>query len=176
MRVFYYLLCSGSLLVAGCTKSNVSPTDQLPPATQTGANTFGCLLNGKTFLPNGGGLGMPNYSVIYEPDYRKGQLSISASRYTKEGDPDSRQSLTIVADSVQAPGHYPLNRRFQEGLFSDRRGCNFYSEDPRYRVGELILTRADKARGIISGTFHFTLYQPGCDSVIVTQGRFDKQL
>tara|TARA_R110002073_G_C9371447_1_gene572214 strand:+ start:845 stop:1168 length:324 start_codon:yes stop_codon:yes gene_type:complete len=25
--------------------------DQLPPITQTGANTFGCLINGKVFIP-----------------------------------------------------------------------------------------------------------------------------
>ncbi len=28
-----------------------NPVDQLPPATQTGANTFGCLLDGELFLP-----------------------------------------------------------------------------------------------------------------------------
>ena len=32
-----------------CTKSD--DQDQLPPATQTGANTFGCLINGKVFIP-----------------------------------------------------------------------------------------------------------------------------
>ena len=28
--------------------------EKLPPATQTGANTFGCLLNGSAFLPGNG--------------------------------------------------------------------------------------------------------------------------
>tara|TARA_B110000008_G_scaffold215788_1_gene215201 strand:+ start:65 stop:400 length:336 start_codon:yes stop_codon:yes gene_type:complete len=31
-----------------------NPIDQLPAATQTGANTFGCLLDGEAFIPNGG--------------------------------------------------------------------------------------------------------------------------
>ena len=36
--------------------------------------------------------------------------------------------------------------------------------------------RLDLSAGIIAGTFAFTLYKPGCDSVRVTQGRFDKKL
>jgi hypothetical protein len=31
------------------------PEPTLPPATQTGANTFGCLINGKVFQARGGG-------------------------------------------------------------------------------------------------------------------------
>ena len=40
---------------AECKKHNLSenPVDQLPPETQTGANTFGCLINGQIFLPKG---------------------------------------------------------------------------------------------------------------------------
>ena len=34
----------------------------------------------------------------------------------------------------------------------------------------------DLSAGIISGTFAFTLAQPGCDTIKVTQGRFDKKL
>lgn len=29
----------------------ISEIDKLPPATQTGANKVGCLVNGKAFLP-----------------------------------------------------------------------------------------------------------------------------
>ena len=35
------------LLLPGCQKADPAPVDPLPPATQTGANTFGCLLNGQ---------------------------------------------------------------------------------------------------------------------------------
>lgn len=43
-----------SLLTAsGCKKNKLSELDKLPPATQTGANTFGCLVNGKAYLPGG---------------------------------------------------------------------------------------------------------------------------
>ena len=42
--------------------------------------------------------------------------------------------------------------------------------------GQLVVTRLDLRAGIISGTFAFTLSQPGCDPVQVTQGRVDKKL
>ncbi|PCI33745.1 MAG: hypothetical protein COB60_07120 [Flavobacteriaceae bacterium] len=43
------------------TPSN--PIDQLPPATQTGENTFGCLLDGEAFLP---GAGPNNLDCVYQ--------------------------------------------------------------------------------------------------------------
>jgi hypothetical protein len=43
-------------LTVSCCKNdddnNTNPIDQLPPATQTGANTGGALVNGEAFLPN----------------------------------------------------------------------------------------------------------------------------
>jgi hypothetical protein len=46
-----------TLALISCDKDDDAPTnpvDRLPPATQTGANTFGCLLDGETFIPSGG--------------------------------------------------------------------------------------------------------------------------
>lgn len=48
MRHIFNLLAAVILFTAcGCSKDNLQ--EQLPPATQTGANTFGCLFNGKVF-------------------------------------------------------------------------------------------------------------------------------
>jgi hypothetical protein len=39
-----------------CKKDNQGPSkEQLPAITQTGANTFGCYVNGEIFLPRGSG-------------------------------------------------------------------------------------------------------------------------
>jgi len=36
-----------------CDKEdNLTPEEQLPPKTQTGAQTFGCLINGEAFPQN----------------------------------------------------------------------------------------------------------------------------
>lgn len=52
MKHFFLLLLTLSL--SGCSKDDdrpINPIDQLPPATQTGANTFGALLDGEAFIP-----------------------------------------------------------------------------------------------------------------------------
>jgi len=53
------LILSLTLLSSSCKKHVIKPIDQLPPATQTGANTFGCLVNGAAFLPAGGDFSGP---------------------------------------------------------------------------------------------------------------------
>src|SRR5580698_6146958 len=41
-----FIFCVGS-----CKRQSNSPTNQLPPLTTKGLNTFGCLVNGKIFVP-----------------------------------------------------------------------------------------------------------------------------
>ena len=56
-------------------------------------------------------------------------------------------------------------------------GCDLNSDDPgTYHKGMLTITRLDLQAGIVSGTFTFTLAKPGCDTIRVTQGRFDRKL
>jgi hypothetical protein len=65
-------------------------------------------------------------------------------------------------------------------LFTDNsknRPCNWFTNgNGVYTKGTLTITRLDQQAGIIAGTFSFTLAQPGCDSVRITQGRFDRKL
>ena len=37
-----------------CSSNNDTPQDQLPAITQTGANTFGCVINGEVLIPKDG--------------------------------------------------------------------------------------------------------------------------
>ncbi|QKG53326.1 hypothetical protein [Hymenobacter sp. BRD67] len=56
-------LLTALLGLTQCQKSDPSlakPEDQLPPATQTGAGTFGCLFNGQPWTPQGYD-GYPNF-------------------------------------------------------------------------------------------------------------------
>ena len=153
-----------------------APVDQLPPATQTGANTFGCLVNGQPWTPRGND-GTSNYSIYYDAGYRKGTLNIAAYRYNSS-DNSSRRDIIIFSDSLKSTGLYPLTiSNHQEALFyGSKRQCEFPQNEVHYRRGTLTITHFDLSAGIISGTFAFTLYKPGCDSVRVTQGRFDKKL
>jgi|GEM_PF-4482748 len=49
------------------------PKEELPPITQTGANTFGFLLNGQVWLPKGSD-GTPNLTSSYDPTFMGGHL------------------------------------------------------------------------------------------------------
>jgi hypothetical protein len=62
-------LFASLLTLFSCSKDDnksQKPIDQLPLATQTGANTAGCLVNGEAFLPTGTSLGGPILSCFYQ--------------------------------------------------------------------------------------------------------------
>lgn len=173
---YLIVLVLSPLLLMHCKKNDPDPIDQLPPITQEGKNTFGCLLNGKAWTPKGND-GTSNYRVSYDPTYRKGTLNIFTYRYTNRNSKDE-QVIGIYSDSLTTPGTYPLIiPNHQEALFSDQKtNCQFEQGGSQFRNGKLTITKLDLQQGIISGTFEFTLAKPGCDTIEVTNGRFDKKL
>jgi hypothetical protein len=167
-----------------CQKHNPAPVDPLPPATQTGAGTFGCLLNGQPWKPSGNN-GYPNLYVTYDPTYHGGNLVVNAYRNTNGT--TIKQYISVGGDLISQVGSYSLttHSRFstqwsRTPYFLDGNKaspCNEYLSSPgTIATGQLVITRLDKAQGIVSGTFQFTLSQPGCDTIKVTQGRFDSRL
>ena len=174
------LLLAALLGLSQChKKSDPTPEEQLPPATQTGANTFGCLLNGQPWTPSGND-GRANYRITYDPGFAGGSLTVRVYRY-----PDSTsdyQNMILGGDRIAQPGVYPFVLvGDRKAFFADHKlapPCDDFSEAPSltYRTGNITITRLDLAQGIISGTFNFKLAKPGCDTVRVTQGRFDKKL
>lgn len=57
-----------------------NPVDQLPHATQTGANTLGFLLNGEVWTPKGRVGITSNLSVSVDQGYKNGIFNIAACR------------------------------------------------------------------------------------------------
>ena len=166
-------------LLLGCKKNEPAPADQLPPATQTGANTFGCLLNGQPWMPKGY-YSRPNFIVTYDPGYDGGSLQVRTYRYPDDSSPG--QYIIFGGGQIAKPGTYPfVLKGNREAFFIDLgqpAPCKEFEEAPdlTYRTGTLTVTRLDLAQGVIAGTFAFTLYKLGCDTIKVTQGRFDKKL
>ncbi|MFN3908227.1 MAG: hypothetical protein ACK4JX_04270 [Flavobacterium sp.] len=68
MKHLFLLLLTLSL--SCCSKDDdqpKNPVDQLPPATQVGANKVGCLVNGEVFLPKGSNpFGPPLITCFYQ--------------------------------------------------------------------------------------------------------------
>lgn len=164
------------LLLPGCQKTGPAPVDPLPSATQTGANTFGCLLNGQPWTPRGSN-GTDNYKVIYDAGYAGGSLDIRAYRYPP-GQTDN-QYIGMGGAPIAKPGIYSLDGTTAGVYYSSgiKGPCfEYYNAPGLVMKGQLTVTRLDLRAGIVAGTFAFTLSQPGCDTVKVTQGRFDKKL
>jgi hypothetical protein len=168
-------------LLTQCHKSApdpAKPEDQLPPATQTGANTFGCLINGKLYIPKGTP-SRPGLIVQYDPILNGGYIAIAAE-YTST---NTSEGIFIKGYPVKTVASYSLNLanpRFDTGYYNDSSPSqcqNIYGASSIiYRTGTLVITRLDQQAGIISGTFDAKLLKSGCDTIRITQGRFDYKL
>lgn len=161
--------------IASCKKhKSDNPIDQLPPATQTGANTLGFLLNGVPWTPKGWSGGTTNLSLYFDPSYRGGTFNIATYRLLSQ---DNKQSFAIALDSFQIAGDFYLSENSNlKVVFIDRiKSCTIDAFDTSvYRDGKLIITKLDRQNQIISGTFDFTLYSSSCgDTIKITNGRFD---
>jgi hypothetical protein len=160
-----------------CKKDDPTPEQQLPPATQTGANTFGCLVNGQAYVTKGA-YGTNRNVVQYDPTPTGAYLNIRTSNSPN----DKVRRIFLAVGPVTKTGGFSLDLSSNEGEVSyideaKTAPCyEFIQSGTTYRRGTLTLTRLDEQAGIISGTFNFTLAKPGCDTVRVTNGRFDYKL
>lgn len=173
---YLFLLLLPALLIAGCKKSDTTPTnpiDQLPPATHTGANTFGCLINGEPFSVSGKSyIGHPS-GVTLQPSliyywYINGQFAnrhISMQFDFKEN-PNVPGTFAIA-------GHYPYRGYYfyyPDGTVPT--GSTEYHTDSTH-TGTVTITHYTKT--FAAGTFQFDAMNGDGDVVHITEGRFDIQ-
>tara|TARA_R110001592_G_scaffold174822_1_gene413774 strand:- start:204 stop:953 length:750 start_codon:yes stop_codon:yes gene_type:complete len=178
-------------IVTACGCSKISDGDtwnpELPPITQTGANTFGCKINGVVMIPR---------------DSRKSQLGgiPTGVDYLYGGDTDwieasdkytSRGGITFKLPDIKTlkTGEY-LVKTVRGGLspsldgsFQDANivymGAIYYSGTPTSGyssiegTGKITITRYDDE--VIAGTFYCKLKNDINPSIIIeiTEGRFD---
>lgn len=175
MKLHNNLLLFLLILVLSCNNDDEAPenpADRLPPATQTGEQTFGCLIDGKPFFPDKIGGGRP--TAFYQFVDGTYTLGISASR---TGDEPSK-SLSIGALDVDGLNEvsYQLKSEVKGnfyGLFLLDGGIVLDSPTTDTLPGKLIITRFDDVDHIISGTFEFTVIGTEGEQIKITDGRFD---
>lgn len=148
---------------------SINPIDQLPPATQTGQRTFGCLVNGQAWTPAGNPFGAP----LFTADYHNRNLYLTADRAVITNGITSKQRIQFEIDSLDRPGAFILkNATSRTAELSDsEKSCLFTTAATQ--PATVIITRLDPVNRVVSGTFSFTLATPSCGQVIVTDGRFD---
>lgn len=168
------------LMASGCKKHKAKPAlELLPPATQSGANTFGCLVNGQAFTPKGPSLS-PILSCYYQRLYTSSSkgyfFSLSASDKSKN---DMVFNVNINTDSLQVEeGQTVL---LSQGLKGEASGAYYVGQiytSKEYRtnsqlIGQLLITKLDSLQQIVSGTFWFDAVNPSGEKVEVREGRFD---
>lgn len=168
MRYLPGLILLLGLLLTGCHwLRKQDPEPELPPATREGKNRFGCRMNGKAWVPRTSGFNPQFAPLAWEYSDSFGDNGFFRASATRKTD-GIFQGITIGGTNIHREGIYTLK---------DSAGANFINmhTDCEYRsiAGELQITKLDKPQRIIAGTFHFTCAAPDCDTVRLTDGRFD---
>ena len=185
--IFYTALFLIIATTTQCNKTNVDP-DGLPPETQTGAGTFACKINGVVWQWKD-----PDYQFLdtrpktrwsFDNSSYGGTLYIGGFRYSDGKNSDS--FLTITADSINFRKVALVALKIGDfscdfdDFNSKSTMCNQFSTNPSYdrtttfkSSGTLVVTKFDQSSKILSGTFHATIKQTDCDTLKITDGRFD---
>lgn len=172
-----------ALSAGGCKKDG--PEAGLPAATQNGANTGGCLINGELFVATGWGgslLSNPTPALF-------GGFSFD-SLYTVQlnGQLNKKNTTISLFFRSQRIGTYLFNKNTQyypqisaryalnhAVLYSDNAG-DIYVTNIQH-TGKTVLAFANVQMGISAGAFEFTAastFDP-TKTVTITSGRFDRK-
>lgn len=185
MKILFYLICLSAILtsILSCEDKLKAPfasdKNQLPPITSSGENTFGCELNGEVWLPgvpvNFGGVHTLTASMNSEG------ISILATRKTTDSQTYQLIGLGVhsnLSDSMSL--NYPYDSTIFEmegasAVYGDViTGCEFRTDS--INNGFVKFIRIDTIERIISGIFEFNVANSSCDTVRITNGRFDIKL
>ena len=168
-------------IFAACKKEKTDPTElsKLPAATQTGAKTFGCLVNGVAFVPQS------NCTFLCSPPLQFGYDNSNGGQFFVEVSNDNlKQKIIWGIDScniVKKYNYYPSpNHPVRLSFRPNDNVCVLSTViDPEVATstnGYINIEKFDISNGIISGTFEFTLSKNGCETKKITNGRFDAKL
>ena len=173
------------LLLTQCSKCKLDnptplppkdPLSVLPAETQTGAGTLGCLVNGNAYATVS--------SVQCRGDWQGARaLGISGGANAGAVFGQEEFSVGLLLDGKLKSGESfdlvpfrqplsPTLNEFAANAVAGSKPCVY--EGDYIKTGKVELLKFDGVARIASGRFAFTLYEPGgCDTLRVTQGRFD---
>jgi Family of unknown function (DUF6252) len=164
-----------SLLVLASCKKEVK---ELPPATQTGAKTFGLKINGEIWVPQGFA-GLPDNDLL-KARLLGDVLIITAQNFSSS---PTETEFELKLFGVTGTGTYSLNTNasYPAGpgnyAYHVKRRVNPIDEwiTSAAQTGTVMITRLDTAEQIVSGTFQFNAQNTlnASQTISVTEGRFD---
>ena len=158
-------------LTNSCTK-NID--DKLPPLTFEGKNTFGCKIDGVSWIPKGHhDLGMgywvpPTGGGLYQK-YTNSKFDVYISA-------NSLWTSMVIYLKNNGSSNYPLARKYnlnEAGCFAGFRSTGGLYTD-YIRSGWVELLKVDTVNSIVSGRFEFAAYNyANSTENKITDGRFD---
>ena len=176
------------LAIASCSKDSVKqdPVAQLPPETQTGANTFGVTINGKVYIPRdptGVNVGVSGRGMVFRgvSDLSWNELEII------DGASATGFQMYIHISDFQLIGINIYNlflSNFKNGIDSVKKTHIYFkiwdSNISNYAYygsveNQGILDIKRSSNDIYSGTFSgkFVRYDNPAEFITITDGRFD---
>jgi hypothetical protein len=190
------LILSLNFLTFSCSKTENptqdEPKDQLPAITTTGANTAGCIINGKVLIPKNGSQaigGPPIYGLNWDTgiNFWPNKNDYFQLEIANKKDINSLGIILWIKNMQNGNGDYMINQSNGELYMNGPNNNQIIAgikENGIYKTywsgtnsGIITITRSELAVGIsiYSGTFHCTLYNKDnpSETIQVTDGRFD---
>lgn len=179
-NIISLLFLSVMVCLSSCDNDDDNSGDTLPPATQTGANTVGCLVDGEVFLPKSEGI---NPAVVVNYEFFEGDFFFGLTFKDQRGTIDEIVSLGTGYITLEENINYILDKNTtDDGDYVGGGGAYRPSnlDNGQYLTtssvsGELTITRIDLSNSIISGTFWFDAVNEDGEIVEIREGRFDYQ-
>jgi hypothetical protein len=173
MKIMFLIISVISLLCfVECTKNKNTPSDNpygLPNATQIGANVFACLVNGRKFIAGS------------EPFYMNGSQFTNDTLYINGGiqEPLRFEGISFFIKHPTEIGIYKIDSASIGAVYTTDSTClgvSSHATTSFSRDGYIDLAKFDTLNKIVSGTFSCDFSIPNCDTLHITEGRFDFRL
>lgn len=177
-QFFFSFLVITLFTFSNCKRDKTNnPVDELPPETQTGANTFGCLIDGKVFLPKGNPLAGPILKAQYQLVNGRQGFGISA----RHSNGETGKIVGIIGDSVMisigtinltslSPGKFRGGYTYSD--LSNLTGISYNTNE--IEKGQITIKHFDTINQIVSGIFWFDAKDTVTGKIVqIREGRFD---
>jgi hypothetical protein len=170
-----------ALWLLGCGKDEPIPPPQpppedytkLPPETQEGKNTFGCMIYNQVWVPRvpiGSVTVVAKSATLFEKTPEGGGI-ITCRLISKNPYIDDWFSFTF------GPTYFKNSTNCTTIFAQYNRFNTWYKSNYRPSPNNCVtITHIDTVKNIISGTFAFDLYRDSIninDKIVITDGRFD---
>ena len=159
VALLLYLLVLANL---SCKKYYFFNNDTLPAETQIGAQTIGCMIDNKVWIPKSN-----NLTPARHLSFLNQQLYISANK--------ANEYIHIDVINIVAEGKYNLStaNTNTEYIISN---ADYKIIPTTYKCisGSLEVTKIDRTKSFISGRFSFVAEEQNTKKIVnITDGRFD---